>query len=98
MKYFKMEENGEVICVGMDTGGTEITKEEYEHLLGEIVAKSEMVDRLCAGEITIDEVRTEWRDEVGRRAERRLMFIKEMEDQYVDPQEALDIILGGEVT
>lgn len=33
MKYFKMIENGYIVLVGTNCGGTEITKQEYDEIM-----------------------------------------------------------------
>lgn len=40
--YKKTNENNELLLIGTGDGGIEITKEEYEELLEEIIAKAEL--------------------------------------------------------
>lgn len=73
MRYFSLH-NGDHKLVGIGTGigGTEITEAEYNALLAEILKKAELVDKLYSGEITIDDVPTDWQDEIRRRVNERI--------------------------
>lgn len=73
--------------------GVEITAEEYSAALEEIKAKAAIVNQLYKGEITIDAVPAEWREEIQRRVDERLTEIDD--DPDLTAEEALDIILGG---
>lgn len=98
MRYCaQYNESGKLIAIGTGPGGTEITEAEYNRLLTEIREKAALVDSLYNGEITIDSVPAEWRDEIQRRVDERIAAEGEAEDQDISAEEALDIILGGEV-
>ena len=73
MRYFSLH-NGDHKLVGIGTGigGTEITEAEYNALLAEIIKKAELVDKLYSGEITIDDVPTDWQEEIRRRVNERI--------------------------
>lgn len=73
--------------------GAEITAEEYSAAFEEIKAKTYLANQLYKGEITIDAVPAEWREEIQRRVDARLAGIDD--DPDLTAEEALDIILGG---
>ena len=95
--YAQYDENGKLIAIGTGYGGVEITEEEYNRLLSEIREKAALVDKLYRGEITIDEVPAEWQEEIQRRVNERIAAEGDAEDQDIPAEEALAIILGGEV-
>ena len=73
--------------------GTWITAAEYAAALEEIKAKAAGVDTICAGTTTIEDVPSEWREEIQRRVTERQSAA---DDPELTAEEALDIILGGE--
>lgn len=73
--------------------GAEITAEEYSAAFEEIKAKTDLANQLYKGEITIDAVPAEWREEIQQRVDARLTGIDD--DPELTDGEALDIILGG---
>ena len=95
MKYFAQYENSILTAIGTGQGGTEITEAEYNALLAEIREKAALVDKLYSGEITIDDVPTEWQEEIQRRVDERITAEGSAEEQDISAEEALDIILGG---
>lgn len=95
--YAQYDETGKLIAIGTGYGGTEITEEEYNRLLSEIREKAALVDKLYRGEITIEDVPTEWQEEIQRRVNERIAAEGDAEDQDIPAEEALAIILGGEV-
>ena len=96
MRYYaKYNDSGKLIAIGTGYGGTEITEAEYNALLAEIREKAALVDRLYSGEITIDDVPTEWQEEIQRRVDERIAAEGTLEEQDLSAEEALDIILGG---
>lgn len=98
MRYYaQYHESGKLIAIGTGSGGTEITEEEYNRLLTEIRTKAAMVNSLYNGEITIDSVPAEWRDEIQRRVDERIAAEGEAAEQDIPAEEALAIILGGAV-
>ena len=74
MKKYYIVRNGDSIALGCgdSLGGEEITKEEYDALLTEIRVKAVLVDKLYSGEITIEDVATEWQEEIQRRVDNRI--------------------------
>ena len=97
MRYYaQYNENNKLIAIGTGAGGVEITEEEYNRLLTEIREKSDLVDKLYNGEITIDDVPAEWREEIQRRVDERIAMQGTLEEQDISAEEALSIILGGE--
>ena len=95
MKYFAQYENGILTAIGTGNGGTEITEAEYNALLTEIREKAALVEQLYNGEITIDDVPTEWQEEIQRRVNERIATEGTAEEQDLSAEEALNIILGG---
>lgn len=97
MRYYAQYNNsGKLIAIGTGNGGTEITESEYNALLSEIREKASLVNRLYSGEITIDDVPTEWQEEIQRRVNERIAAEGAVEEQDLSAEEALNIILGGE--
>lgn len=98
MRYFvKYTDKLEILAIGIGNGGTEITEDEYNRLLSEIPIKANFVDQLYKGAITIEDVPVEWQEEIQRRVDERIAAEGEVEEQELSAEEALDIILGGEV-
>lgn len=97
MRYYAQYNNsGNLIAIGTGPGGTEITEAEYNTLLAEIREKAALVEQLYNGEITIDNVPTEWQEEIQRRVNERIAAEGSAEEQDLSAEEALNIILGGE--
>lgn len=72
MRYYaQYNESGKLLAIGTGLGGIEITEEEYNRLLMEIREKAALVDSLYNGEITIEEVPEQWREEIQRRVDER---------------------------
>ena len=97
MKYFAQYENGILTAIGTGCGGTEITEAEYNALLSEIREKADLVDKLYSGEITIDEVPVEWREEIQRRVDERIAAessAEEQEQSEMDDMAAALTLLG----
>ena len=98
MRYYaQYNESHTLIAIGTGAGGTEITESEYNTLLSEIREKATLVDKLYNGEITIDDVPTEWQEEIQRRVDERIAAEGEAAEQDISAEEALDIILGGAI-
>ena len=97
MRYYaQYNDSGKLIAIGTGNGGVEITESEYNALLTEIREKAALVEQLYNGEITIDDVPTEWQEEIQRRVDERIAADGEAEEQDLSAEEALNIILGGE--
>ena len=97
MRYYaQYNDSGKLVAIGTGYGGEEITEAEYNALLSEIREKSDLVDKLYSGEITIDDVPTDWQEEIQRRVDDRIAAEGSAEEQEISAEEALSIILGGE--
>ena len=97
MRYYaQYNDTGKLLAIGTGAGGTEITEAEYNALLAEIREKAALVDKLYSGEITIDNVPTDWQAEIQRRVDERIAAEGAAAEQDISAEEALDIILGGE--
>ena len=97
MRYYaQYNDSGKLIAIGTGNGGTEITEAEYNALLSEIREKAALVDKLYSGEITINDVPTEWQEEIQRRVNERIAAEGSAEEQDLSAEETLNIILGGE--
>ncbi len=69
MRYYKMtDDDGKLTAIGTGSGGTEITAEEYAAMSAEIAEKAALVASLASGEITENDIREDWREEIVRRA------------------------------
>lgn len=97
MRYYaQYNDDGKLIAIGTGLGGTEITEAEYSTLLSEILEKVALVNKLYLGEIAIDDIPTEWQEEIQRRVDEQIAEQGTAEDQEISSEEALNIILGGE--
>lgn len=94
--YAQYNDNGKLIAIGTGYGGTEITEAEYNTLLAEIREKAALVEKLYCGEITLDDVPTDWQAEIQRRVDERIAADGTAAEQDISAEEALNIILGGE--
>lgn len=95
MRYYADYYNNNLLSVGIGNCGSEITESEYNALLSEIREKASLVNQLYSGEITIDDVPTDWKEEIQRRVDERIAAEEAAEEQDIPAEEALDIILGG---
>ena len=96
MRYYaQYNESGKLLAIGTGNGGTEITEAEYNALLSEIREKAALLDKLYSGEITIDDVPTDWQEEIQRRVDERIAAEGSTEEQDISAEEALEILLGG---
>lgn len=97
MRYYaQYDDTGKLVAIGTGYGGEEITEAEYNALLAEIREKAALVDKLYSGDITLDEVPADWREEIQRRVDERITAEGAAEEQDIPAEEALAIILGGE--
>ena len=94
-RYYKQTDGMYILAVGVGAGGTEITEAEYNTLLSEIREKAALVDKLYSGEITIEDVPTDWQEEIHRRVDERIAAEGAAGEQDISAEEALDILLGG---
>lgn len=87
MRYYaQYNDSGKLLAIGTGAGGVEITESEYNRILTEIREKAALVDKLYNGEITIDDVPTEWQEEIQRRVDER----KAWESETAETAEATD--------
>lgn len=99
MRYYaQYNTDGTLLGIGTGLGGAEITKEEYDALLAEIREKAALVDALYSGEITIDDVPSDWQEEIQRRVDERIAQQGTIDEQDISAEEALSVILGNEAT
>ena len=94
MKYFAQYENAILTAIGTGHGGTEITEAEYNALLSEIREKAALVDKLYSGEITIEDVPTDWQEEIQRRVDERISADGEAAEQDISGDEFLSMLEG----
>ncbi|MBP3589500.1 MAG: addiction module protein [Muribaculaceae bacterium] len=95
MRYYaQYNENKKLIAIGTGYGGTEITEAEYNELLAKICEKADLIDKLYSGEITIDAVPAEWREEIQRRVDERIAAEGEAAEQEVSGEEFMTMLEG----
>ena len=92
--YAQYSEDSKLIAIGTGLGGTEITEAEYNVLLSEIREKAALVNQLYSGEITIEDVPTEWREEIQRRVNERIATDEAAKDQGISGEEFLTMMEG----
>ena len=98
MRHYALYDNkNNIVAIGTGLGGVEITEAEYNRFLTEIREKATLVNKLYSGEITIDEVPTDWQEEIQRRVDERIAAEGSAEEQDIPAEEALNILLGGSV-
>ena len=96
--YAPYDVKGKLIAVGEGYGGTEITQEEYNTMLTDIIEKAELADKLYRNEITLDDIPVDWKEEIQSRVDERKAEDAETAEREISADEALNIILGGENT
>ena len=95
MRYYKqLDESGALVAIGTGPGNTEITEAEYNALLAEIREKAACVDKLYAGEITIDDVPEAWREEVQGEVAAIKAVEEEAAQQDISGDEFISMIEG----
>lgn len=95
MRYYaQYNDTGKLIAIGTGAGSTEITEAEYNALLSEIREKAALVNQLYSGEITIDDVPTDWQEEIQRRVNERITAEGEAAEQPVSGDEFLSMLEG----
>lgn len=99
MRYHARYKNGVLYSVGIGLDGTEITKEEYENLSNEILEKATLVNQLYYGQITIDNVPAEWKEEIQQRVDERIAADGEAELKEATEADYLEALaeLGASV-
>ena len=72
-KYYVIRDGENLVLgCGDSLGGEEITKEEYDALLQEVRVKTVLTNNLYDRKITIDDVPTEWQEEIQKRVDDRI--------------------------
>ena len=95
MRYYaQYSEDGKMIAIGTGLGGTEITEAEYNTLLSEIRSKARLVEQLYLGEITIEDIPSEWQEEIQRRVNERIAMDEAAKDQDISGEEFLTMMEG----
>lgn len=94
MKYYKQLYNGIIVSIGTNKVGEEINEAEYNTLLSEIRSKARLVAQLYAGEITIEDVPSELREEIQRRVNERIATDEAAKDQDISGEEFLTMMEG----
>lgn len=95
MRYYaQYNSDGAILAIGIGPCGVEITEAEYNAILSEIREKAALVDKLYSGEITIDEVPSDWREEIRRRVNKRIAAEGEAAEQPVSGDEFLSMLEG----
>lgn len=90
MRYYaQYNSDGKLLAIGTGPGGVEIAESEYNRLLTEIHAKVYLVNKLYNGEITIEDVPTEYQEEIQRRVNERKAWDEENAES-VDNDEATE--------
>lgn len=93
MRYYaQYNDSGKLLAIGTGYGGTEITKDEYDRLLTEIREKADLVNKLYSGEITIDDVPSEWQEEIQRRVDERIAADGEESEQDISGDELMSMM------
>ena len=94
MRYYKrFDASGRMIAIGTGPVGVEITEAEYNSLLAEAREKAAYIDKLYAGEITIDDVPEVWREDVQRGAD-AIKAAEEESAQNISSDEFMSMIEG----
>ena len=93
--YVEYAEDGTLKAIGIGPGGTEITQEQYETLLGEIEQKNDLTGKLYRGEITQAAVPEDWRAEIAAAVEK---IIEEQGAYQGDEVDHALAILRGDVS
>lgn len=95
MRYYaKYSEDSKLIAIGTGIGGTEITESEYTALLSEIRSKAQLVEQLYLGEITIEDVPSEWREEIQHRVNERIALDESFKEEQIPSDEFYAMVEG----
>ena len=94
MRYYKqLDESGKLTAIGTGPGNIEITEAEYNALLAEIREKAAYIEKLYAGEITIEDMPEAWREEVQANVD-ALKAADEEAAQNISGDELITMIEG----
>lgn len=93
MRYYaQYNDSGKLLAIGTGAGGVEITEAEYNALLAEIREKAALVNQLYSGEITIDDVPSEWQEEIQQRVNERIAADGEESEQDISGDELMSMM------
>lgn len=93
MRYYaQYNDNNKLIAIGTGYGGVEITEEEYNRILDEIRTKSELVDKLYSNDISLEDVPSEWQEEIQRRVNERIEMGKLLETEEITNNEFINML------
>lgn len=93
MRYYaQYNEDNKLIAIGTGYGATEITKEQYDALLTEIRTKAELVDKLYSNEISLEDVPSEWQEEIQSRVNERIEMEKLLETEEITNNEFINML------
>lgn len=93
MRYYaQYNDSRKLLAIGTGAGGTEITEAEYNDLLAEIRKKAALVNQLYSGAITIDDVPSEWQEEIQRRVDERIAADGEESEQDISGDELMSMM------
>lgn len=88
MRHYALYDNkNNLVAIGTGFGGTEITEAEYNTLLSEIRSKAQLVEQLYLGEITIEDVPSEWREEIQSRVNERIAMEESFKEEQIPSDE-----------
>lgn len=86
MRYYAKHSNGKLVCIGIGSGGEEITEEQYYALRTEVHEKLRYTDLACKGEIELEDIPEKWRSEIEN-------LVAEYNESEVAAEEALAELL-----
>lgn len=95
MRYYaQYNDFGTLLAIGTGNGGTGITESEYNALLSEIRSKAQLVEQLYLGEITIEDVPSEWQEEIQRRVNERIALDESFKEEQIPSDEFYAMVEG----
>lgn len=97
MRFYKeYDDKGRLIGIGAGDAlnGVDITQEEYEALSAEIALNTERAEKIYRGEMSIEDVPEEWRENVQERVDRLVAELGPYDPEEITDEEAMDIITG----
>lgn len=97
MRFYKeYDENGKLIAIGCGDAlnGIDISEEEYNALAEQIALNAESVEKIYRGEMSIEEVPEEWRENVQEQVDRLIAKLGPYDPEEITDEEAMDIITG----
>lgn len=95
VRYFaQYNDSGVLLAIGTGYGGVEITEAEYNTLFSEIRSKVQLVEQLYLGEITIEDVPSEWREEIQSRVNERIALEESFKEEQIPSDEFYAMVEG----